>query len=122
MDFAVIALVSFFTGIFASLGLGGGMVLIIYLTVFAGVSQVNAQGINLIFFVPIALISLYYHNKNNLVEWKKIVPILISGTIFAIVFSITANNIDSSLLQKLFGGFVIIAGTREVFTVGSRAQ
>ena len=119
MGFAVIALVSFATGIFASLGLGGGMVLIIYLTFCAGVSQVNAQGINLIFFVPIAMISLYFHNKNHLVEWKKIVPILISGTIFAVAFSIIANSIDSSLLQKLFGGFVVIAGIRGVLTKSS---
>lgn len=115
MDFAVIAIVSLATGIMASLGLGGGMVLIIYLTVFAGLSQIEAQGINLMFFVPIALVSLYSHHKNGLIEWKKIVPILITGTIFVIIFSIIANNTDSSILQKLFGGFVIAAGVKELF-------
>ena len=64
MSFFVIAIVSFATGVFASLGLGGGMVLIIYLTVFAGMPQIQAQGINLIFFVPIAIISIIIHNKN----------------------------------------------------------
>ncbi|MGN0601524.1 MAG: TSUP family transporter, partial [Oscillospiraceae bacterium] len=118
MNFAVIAIVSFVTGVLASLGLGGGMVLIIYLTVFANISQINAQGINLIFFVPIAMVSLYYHNKNNLIEWKKTVPILIAGTVFVIIFSIIANNTDNSILQKLFGGFVIIAGIKEVFAKG----
>ena len=49
---------AFLTGIFASMGLGGGMVLIVYLTVFAGFSQIAAQGINLVFFIPIAIISL----------------------------------------------------------------
>ena len=114
MDFVVIALVSFATGIFASLGLGGGMVLIIYLTVFANLTQIQAQGINLMFFVPIALISLYKHHKNSLIEWKKIIPVLITGTIFVIIFSFIANNTDNSLLQKLFGGFVIIAGIKEL--------
>ncbi|MDE6148846.1 MAG: sulfite exporter TauE/SafE family protein [Ruminococcus sp.] len=116
MSFLVIAVVSFVTGIFASLGLGGGMVLIIYLTVFAQMPQLQAQGINLIFFLPIAALSLYYHNKNHLIQWKKIVPILITGTIFVIIFSIIANKIDNSLLQKLFGGFVIIAGIKELFS------
>ncbi len=116
MNFLVIAVVSFITGIFASLGLGGGMVLIIYLTVFAQMPQLSAQGINLIFFIPIALLSLYYHNKNHLIEWKKIVPILITGTIFVIVFSIIANKTDNEILQKLFGGFVIIAGLKEMFS------
>lgn len=122
MNFAVIAIVSFVTGVLASLGLGGGMVLIIYLTVFANISQINAQGINLIFFVPIAMVSLYYHNKNNLIEWKKTVPILIAGTVFVIIFSIIANNTDNSILQKLFGGFVIIAGIKEVFTKGKNSR
>ena len=116
MNFFIIAVVSFVTGIFASLGLGGGMVLILYLTIFANTPQLAAQGINLIFFVPIAALSLYYHNKNHLVEWKKIVPILITGTIFVIVFSIIANKTDNSLLQKLFGGFVLIAGIKEIFS------
>lgn len=114
MDMIIITIVSFLTGIFASLGLGGGMVLIIYLTVFAGVSQLNAQGINLIFFMPIAIISIYKHHKNHLIEWKKIVPILITGTVFVVIFSFVANRTDNSVLQKLFGGFVVIAGIKEL--------
>ena len=47
---------AFLTGILASLGLGGGMILILYLTIFAGMAQFEAQGINLIFFIPIALL------------------------------------------------------------------
>ena len=71
---------AFLTGIFASMGLGGGMVLIVYLTVFAGFSQIAAQGINLVFFIPIAIISLVLHTKNKLVEWKKTVPPVLWGT------------------------------------------
>lgn len=116
MSFFVIALVSFVTGIFASLGLGGGMVLIIYLTIFTGMPQIQAQGVNLIFFIPIALISIYFHHKNHLIEWRTIVPILITGVITTIIFSIMANNMDNTILQKLFGGFVILAGINTVFS------
>ena len=116
MDILVIIVVFFLTGVIASLGFGGGMVLIIYLTVFAGVPQINAQGINLIFFIPIAMLSLYYHHKNKLIEWQKIVPVLITGTIFVIIFSLIANSIDNIILQKVFGLFVILAGVRETFS------
>ena len=71
MNWITIAAVSFATGIFASLGLGGGMILIIYLTLFAGVPQLQAQGLNLVFFIPIAAVSLYFHTKHKMVEWKK---------------------------------------------------
>lgn len=43
--------VAFLAGMAAAMGLGGGSFLIIYLTVFAGVSQQAAQGINLVFFM-----------------------------------------------------------------------
>ena len=42
------------SGIIGGMGLGGGAVLIIYLTIFQGVEQLQAQGINLLFFIPIA--------------------------------------------------------------------
>lgn len=115
MEIITIAVVSFCTGVFASLGIGGGMVLIIYLTLFAGFSQLSAQGINLVFFLPIAVISLVLHTKNKLVEWKKIFPAMISGLVTVIIFSITANVIDTKYLEKGFAIFLIGAGGITLF-------
>lgn len=106
---------AFLTGIFASMGLGGGMVLIIYLTVFAGFSQLVAQGINLVFFIPIAIISLVLHTKNKLVEWKKAVPAVLWGTAAVIISAWLANRIEQSLLSKAFGIFLILMGLKELF-------
>jgi len=107
--------VAFLTGIFASMGLGGGMVLIVYLTVFAGFSQLVAQGINLVFFIPIAIISLVLHTKNKLVEWKKAVPAVLWGTAAVIISAWLANRIEQSLLSKAFGIFLILMGLKELF-------
>lgn len=106
---------AFLTGIFASMGLGGGMVLIVYLTVFAGFSQLLAQGINLVFFIPIAIISLVLHTKNKLVEWKKAVPAVLWGTAAVIISAWLANRIEQSLLSKAFGIFLILMGLKELF-------
>lgn len=106
---------AFLTGIFASMGLGGGMVLIVYLTVFAGFSQLVAQGINLVFFIPIAIISLVLHTKNKLVEWKKAVPAVLLGTAAVIISAWLANRIEQSLLSKAFGIFLILMGLKELF-------
>lgn len=106
---------AFLTGIFASMGLGGGMVLIVYLTVFAGFSQLVAQGINLVFFIPIAIISLVLHTKNKLVEWKKAVPTVLWGTAAVIISAWLANRIEQSLLSKAFGIFLILMGLKELF-------
>lgn len=106
---------AFLTGIFASMGLGGGMVLIVYLTVFAGFSQLVAQGINLVFFIPIAIISLVLHTKNKLVEWKKAVPAVLWGTAAVIISAWLANRREQSLLSKAFGIFLILMGLKELF-------
>ena len=106
---------AFLTGIFASMGLGGGMVLIVYLTVFAGFSQLVAQGINLVFFIPIEIISLVLHTKNKLVEWKKAVPAVLWGTAAVIISAWLANRIEQSLLSKAFGIFLILMGLKELF-------
>lgn len=106
---------AFLTGIFASMGLGGGMVLIVYLTVFAGFSQLVAQGINLVFFIPIAIISLVLHTKNKLVEWKKAVPAVLWGTAAVIISAWLANRIEQSLLSKASGIFLILMGLKELF-------
>lgn len=111
---------AFLTGIFASMGLGGGMVLIVYLTVFAGFSQLLAQGINLVFFIPIAIISLVLHTKNKLVEWKKAVPAVLWGTAAVIISAWLANRIEQSLLSKAFGIFLILMGLKELFFKGEK--
>lgn len=115
MKLIIIFAVSFFTGILASLGLGGGMILILYLTMFGGTNQLEAQGINLIFFLPIAALSLIFHTKNKLVEWKKVLPSLITGCIFALIFSLIAVNIHTDMLSRLFGGFITLTGAYMLF-------
>lgn len=106
---------AFLTGIFAAMGVGGGMILILYLTFFAGFPQLSAQGINLIYFIPIALLSVIIHTKNKLIEWKKIVPSLIAGTAFAVLGAFAADYLGSVVLGKIFGGFIIIIGIKELF-------
>ena len=39
------------SGVIGALGMGGGGVLIIFLSAFAGLDQLKAQGINLLFFL-----------------------------------------------------------------------
>lgn len=97
------------------MGLGGGMVLIVYLTVFAGLSQIAAQGINLVFFIPIAVVSLIFHTKNGLVEWKKAVPAVLWGTAAVVISAWLATQVGQSLLSKAFGVFLILMGLKELF-------
>ena len=70
-------LVGILTGATASMGLGGGFILLVYLSVFTEIPQDIAQGINLLFFLPIALLSLIIHIKNKLTDLKLVGKYLI---------------------------------------------
>ena len=45
------------TGVLSGFGVGGGTLLLVYMTAFAGVEQRLAQGINLLYFLPAGLMA-----------------------------------------------------------------
>ena len=67
MNIATI-IAAFFAAVLGSLGMGGGGVLLIYLTVFQNMAQLDAQGMNLLFFLPIAALS-GWNRKNWEQNW-----------------------------------------------------
>ena len=54
-------LIGFLAGFAGGLGVGGGGILLLYLTAFTETSQLSAQGINLLFFLPVAFSALFAH-------------------------------------------------------------
>ena len=57
-------------GVLSGLGIGGGSLLMIWLTALQDLPQRQAQGINLLYFLPTAGASLLFHIKNKLVAWQ----------------------------------------------------
>lgn len=106
---------AFFSAMLAAMGVGGGMLLIMWLTIFGGFSQLEAQGINLLCFLPIAAIAVIIHSKNKLINWKRLFPVILSGLAAAAVGFAAAQFVGSEMLSKLFGGFIVIAGVKELF-------
>lgn len=109
-------IVGFLTGILASMGMGGGFILVVWLTLFEHAEQKAAQGINLLFFLPIALISLTIHLKNGLVDKKLVIRLIFGGILGAALGTLCTNFIDNSLLRKLFAAFLLLFGLRELFS------
>ncbi|MDE6593176.1 MAG: sulfite exporter TauE/SafE family protein [Oscillospiraceae bacterium] len=107
---------AFITGLLASMGVGGGMVLIIWMTAFMGVPQLEAQGINLIFFLPIALLSCILHRKNGLMKIEPLLPAIMTGVIGAAAGALLADFAGSEILGKCFSGFILLIGLKEIFT------
>lgn len=110
------AIVGFLTGILASMGLGGGFILVVWLTMFSGTEQRTAQGVNVLFFLPIALIALIMHLRNGLVNKALVKHCAIGGVIGAVIGTFGSQVISNGLLRKLFALFLLAFGLRELFS------
>ena len=101
-------------GVFGGMGMGGGTLLIPLLTIFLNVGQHSAQAINLISFIPMAVIALIIHLKNNLVEFKDVFLIIISGIVSCFVGCYIARAVSGVILKKIFGGFLVVLSVIQV--------
>ena len=102
-------------GFLAGLGVGGGSLLMLWLTSVVNMDYGVAKTVNLLFFLPTALIATLFHKKQGSIKIRKILPGIICACIAAAVFSYIGKHIDTSLLKKLFGGILILTGLRELF-------
>lgn len=103
------------TGILSGFGIGGGTLLLIYLTTFAGVPQTLAQGINLLYFLPAAASALPAHIKNGYIDKAVLLPAILAGLAGTALGAWAATALDVALLRRIFGGFLIVIGLRELF-------
>lgn len=117
-DWLIAALAGAVTGVLSGFGVGGGSLLLIYMTSFAGVSQTLAQGINLLYFLPTAATALPAHFKNGYVEKKALLPAIALGLVCSALTAWAATALDVELLRKCFGGFLIVIGLRELLRKG----
>ena len=90
------------SGIVGSMGLGAGTVLIIYLTVFENLKQTEAQGINLLFSLPLAGISILIYKKKGLLVTKDIGFLILFGVIGAVIGYVILDRISPEFLSKIF--------------------
>lgn len=106
---------SFLSGILGSMGFGGGTVLIVYLTVFMNLEQTNAQGINLVFFIPCAIYAIVSYLKQNLIDKSLSVKLTLSSLLGVCIGYYLLSLIQPNYLSKIFGGFLIVLGVKEIF-------
>jgi uncharacterized membrane protein YfcA len=114
-EWLVPALAGMITGILSGFGIGGGSLLLIYMTSFAGVPQNLAQGVNLLYFLPTAATALPSHFKNGCVEKAALLPAITTGLVGTALAAWAATAIDVELLRKCFGLFLLMIGLRELF-------
>ncbi len=100
-------------GVAGAMGLGGGSILLLYLTLMAGVSQITAQGINLMFFLPCALASVLFSLKSGLIAKREALIGIAAGVPGALIGCLLAGWLGGGL-RTLFGVYMLALGLREL--------
>lgn len=101
-------------GFLSGLGVGGGSLLMLWLTLVVNMEHSVARSINLLFFIPSAVIASIFRWKQGALDVKKILPAIIAGCLSAACFALISKQIDVSLIKKLFGILLLLTGVREL--------
>ncbi len=106
--------VSILLGFLAGLGVGGGSLLVLWLTMVVGMEYADARTINLLFFLPCAITATLFHRKQGRINVKKILPAILSGCIAAALFATIGVKVDTRIIKKFFGGLLLFTGLKEL--------
>ncbi len=98
------------TGVLSAFGIGGGSLLLLYLTLLAGVSQQTAQGINLLYFLPTAGASLPLHLKRGAIDRSAALAGGFWGCVAAVGGALLASVLEPGFLRQCFGVYLIATG------------
>lgn len=107
-------------GFLSGLGVGGGSLLLLWLTVVLDYEPQQAALINLLFFLPGAAVSTVLRRKQGTLEIRKLLPAILAACITAAAAAWLRPRIHTELLKKLFGALLIATGLRELLTKDRR--
>ena len=111
IDF-IIALI---TSALAGTGVGGGGLLVIYLTLVKKMEQLRAQGINIAFFIAGSLASMPLHIWKRHINFPLVFFIGILGAAGSVLGALLAESISVVLVQKAFGVMLAASGVKTLF-------
>ena len=116
MSWLLSALAGAVTGILSGFGVGGGTLLLLWLTLVQGMGQLQAGGINLVYFAACALPALWGHFRKGLVARDAALWSVLTGVPACVAASFAASMLEVELLRRAFGVFLLVVGLRELFS------
>ena len=103
--------VSLLIGTLAGLGVGSGGLLIVYLRTADGMGQLEAQGMNLAFFVFALGAAVLVHLLRRRLSLPILAVVCIAGGTGAVLGSLLAQITDTDLLRIALGVLLLIMGS-----------
>ena len=111
----VVLIIGALLGFLSGIGVGGGSLLMLWLTLVLQFDHSIARSLNLLFFIPSALIASFFRWKQGSIDIKTIIPGIIAGCLSAGICAYISKWLDVTLIKKLFGILLLFTGIRELF-------
>lgn len=105
------------SGFVSGMGMGGGTILILILSVFLGVEQHSAQATNLVFYIPTSIIAIITNIKQKIINFKIGIPIALAGVVGAVIGAMISTKLDVIHLKKCFGAFLMLIAIGEIYSI-----
>ena len=102
--------------IISAWGVGGGTLLLLVMTLFLGVDQRTAQGINLLFFLPTAASALVCHARSGYLDKPTLKAAVPAAVLAALIGAWAATGLDVALLRKPFGVYLLLSGVSLIWS------
>ena len=113
MELILSTLAATVLGVLTGLGVGGGSLLLLYLTLAVKMEAAVARTISLLFFFPAAAISAFRARKQ--VSFRSLLPAIFGGCAGALLFSLFSKAMDPGYFRKALGLLLLILGIRELW-------
>lgn len=109
------------SAVVGAMGLGGGSVLILYLTLVRHLPQLVSQGLNLLFFIPCAVTAVLIYAKQKIIQWNYVLPLVLGGSIRVAVGTFFLKSLDTKYISVLFAVFLLSVGAYTLFSKDKKA-
>lgn len=112
----VLLFIGFLSGVLCGLlGVGGGVIIVLYLTSMLHEDQHNAQATAISVILASALVSSGIYWYRGVMDWKIIFPALIGSVVGGYFGAKLMKKIPAKMLRRLFALFMLTAGFRMFF-------
>ncbi len=122
MHMLIVIAAAFLIAMLSGMGVGSGGLLVVFLTVFADIPQIRAQGINLAFFLFSSGASMLWHVQKRRLSFPVIALTAAAGLLGAIPGTYAALLLPELLVRRLFGAMLVISGTVSLLRGKNRSK
>lgn len=98
----------------SGLGVGGGSLLLLWLTLVMGLPQEQARLMNLMFFLPCALTASLFRWRQGKLNLRLTAAAAVFGCVGAVLGNLLRRGLDLEALKKVFGVIFLLCGVREL--------